>query len=128
MSYLFDNNIAPALADALKLLSKPVVHVRDISSLGAAAPDDAILDHAAQWGHVLVTRDRDLRHSAHYRAVLATRKLVVVFVNTGKARQLNAWQIAQLVVRGWDNLERFVATSKRPLIGLMQQNGRVVSG
>lgn len=128
MSFLFDANLSPALADALKLLSKPVVHVRDISSLGSAAPDDAILDHAAQWGHVLVTRDRALRRSAHFRDLLVAQKLAVIFVNTGAARQLTAWQIAQLVVRGWDNVEAFVSGSKRPLIGVMQRNGRVVAG
>ena len=58
MSFLFDNNLPPPLAEALRQLSKPVTHVREIGELGPAAPDDLILDYAASWNHVVVTRDR----------------------------------------------------------------------
>ena len=98
MNFLFDNNLPVPLADALRLLNKPVVHVRGISELGAAAPDDLILDHAGAWNYTLVTRDRAMRKSPHFQALLRARKLGVIFVNTGNARQLNAWQIAQLIV------------------------------
>lgn len=43
MNFLFDNNLPAPLAEALRLLSKPVAHVRDITELGAAAPDDLIV-------------------------------------------------------------------------------------
>lgn len=126
MNFLFDNNLPAPLADALRLLNKPVVHVRGISDLGAAAPDDLILDYAAAWDYTVVTRDRAMRKSPHFQALLRARKLGVIFVNTGTARHLNAWQIAQLIVKSWDEIEHFASSQTRPFLGLVQTNGRVV--
>lgn len=126
MNFLFDNNLPAPLADALRLLSKPVVHVRGISELGAAAPDDLILDYAAAWNYTVVTRDRAMRKSPHFQALLRARKLGVIFVKTGNARQLNAWQIAQLIVRAWDGIEDFSTAHSLPFLALVQSNGRVV--
>lgn len=126
MNFLFDNNLPAPLADALRLLNKPVAHVRGISELGAAAPDDLILDYAVAWDYTVVTRDRAMRKSPHFQALLRARKIGVVFVKTGNARQLNAWQIAQLIIRAWDDIEQFAASNVRPFLGLVQSNARVV--
>lgn len=126
MNFLFDNNLPAPLADALRLLSKPVVHVRGISELGAAAPDDLILDYAAAWDYTVVTRDRAMRKSPHFQALLRARKLGVIFVSAGNARQLNAWQIAQLIIKAWDDIEQFASTHARPFLALVQSNGRVI--
>jgi predicted nuclease of predicted toxin-antitoxin system len=128
LTFLFDNNLPPALSDALRLLDKAVLHVRDVKDLGGAAPDDLILDYAATWGHVLVTRDRAMRQTPHFRALLGAKKLGVVFVSTGGSRQLNAWQIAKLLVKAWDEIERYAGTQRRAFICLVQQNGRVTQG
>lgn len=126
MNFLFDNNLPAPLADALRLLSKPVVHVRGISELGAAAPDDLILQYAATWDYTVVTCDRAMRKSPHFQALLRARKLGVIFVSTGNARQLSAWQIAQLIVRAWDGIEQFATSHSRPFLGLVQRNGRII--
>ncbi len=126
MTFLFDNNLPEPLAGALRLLGKPVVHVRNIKELGHGAPDELILEHAAEWDYVVVTRDRAMRKSPHFQALLRARRIAVVFVNTGGARQLNAWQIAQLIVKAWDDIEAISATHSRPLLALVQANGRVV--
>ena len=49
MTFLFDNNLPAPLAEALRLLGRGVTHVREIRELGQAAPDDLILDYAAQF-------------------------------------------------------------------------------
>lgn len=126
MNFLFDNNLAPALAQALRTLGKPVSHVREIAELGAAAPDDLILDHAVQWSHVVITRDRAMRRTPHFKALIRSRRLGVVFVKTGEARQLTAWEIAKLVVRAWDDIERFASLNSPPFIALVQRNARVI--
>lgn len=126
MNFLFDNNLPQPLADALRLLSKPVVHVRNISGLGAAAPDDLILDYAVRWNYIVVTRDRAMRRSPHFQALFRSKGLGVVFVSTGTSRQLNAWQIAQLIVRAWDDIEAFCRTHTTPFLAVVQRNARVV--
>jgi hypothetical protein len=67
-----------------------------------------------------------LCESRRIQALLRSRKLGVVFVNTGSARQFNAWQIAQLIVKAWDDIEQFAATHSRPFLALVQGNGRVI--
>lgn len=126
MNFLFDNNLSPALAEALRLLGKSVSHVREISGLGAAAPDDLILDYAVQWDYFVVTRDRAMRTTPHFQALIRTRPLGVFFLKTGLARQLGAWEIAKLVVKAWDEIERHAETHSRPFMALVQPNGRVV--
>jgi predicted nuclease of predicted toxin-antitoxin system len=126
VNFLFDNNLPAPLADALRLLNKSVVHVRGISELGAAAPDDLILDYAAAWDYTVVTRDRAMRKSPHFQALLHARKVGAVFVNTGNARQLNTWQIAQLIIRAWDEIEQFAESNARPFLALVQKNARVI--
>lgn len=126
MTYLFDNNLPAPLAEALRLLSKPTSHVREITELGQAAPDDLILDYAARWQHVLITRDRAMRKSPHFQALLRARRLGVVFVRAGNARQLDAWGIAKLLVRSWDSIEAFSEGHQRPFLAVAQTNGRVV--
>lgn len=126
MSFLFDNNLPPALAEALRKLGKSVTHVAEIGDLGPAAPDDLILEHAVRWEHVLVTRDRAMRKTPHFRALLGTRNLGVFFLRAGTgARAMTGWEIAKLVVKAWDDMERFAASSPRPFLSLVQANGRV---
>lgn len=126
MNYLFDNNLPAPLADALRLLSKPVVHVRNIRELGAAAPDDLILEYAVRWNYALMTSDNAMRRSPHFQALLRSKGLAVFFVNSGTARQLNGWQIAQLIVKAWDDIERFAQNHSLPFLALVKRNGRVI--
>jgi predicted nuclease of predicted toxin-antitoxin system len=126
VNFLFDNNLPSPLADALRLLSKRVAHVRDISELGASAPDDLILDYSVRWDYVVVTRDTTMRRQPHFQALLKAKKVAAVFVRTGSARHMDAWQIAKLVVKSWDDIERFAENHSRPFMALVQRNGRVV--
>ena len=126
MNFLFDNNLPAPLAEALRMLSKRVAHVRDLTELGPGATDDLILDYSVRWDYVVVTRDTTMRRAPHFQALLRAKKVAVVFVRTGAARQMDAWQIAKLIVKAWDDIERFAATHSRPFIALVQRNGRVV--
>lgn len=126
MNYLFDNNLPAPLADALRLLSKPVAHVREITELGPAAPDDLILDYAAKWDYAIITRDRAMRRAPHFQALLRAKRIGVFFVRTGNAKQLTAWEIAKLVVRAWDEIERFATRHPLPFLALVQRNARVI--
>lgn len=125
MTYLFDNNLGQALATALRTLGKPTMHVREISELGGAAPDDLILQYAGQWNHVLMTRDRALTRTPQYRGIITAKQVGVVVYQAGKARQMGAWEITKLVVKSWDDMERFVASTSRPFIAFVSASGRI---
>jgi predicted nuclease of predicted toxin-antitoxin system len=127
VNFLFDNNLPPDLAKALRLLQKRTAHVREIEDLGASAPDDLILDYAARWDYSIVSRDRAMTRTPHYRALVNAKSARVYLMHTGSARHLNAWQIAQMTVRAWDNIERYAVENAPPFLTLVQQNGRVTS-
>jgi predicted nuclease of predicted toxin-antitoxin system len=127
VKFLFDNDLPHPIASALRILQKPVQHVRDISDLGAGSPDDLILDYAGSRGFVLVTRDKAIRRTPQYRTIIAKHRVGVVLISAGKAKQLDAWNLAKLVIRAWDNIESHTAARRAPFFALVQLNGRVVS-
>jgi len=125
MSFLFDNNLSHPLARALRLLSQPVTHVRDIDGLGAAAPDDLILNHAARRGYFVVTKDRAILRTPQFRSIITEEGVGVFFLNVGRARQLRAWDEAKFVIKSWDEIVRFSESVAPPSTALVQKNGRV---
>ena len=57
MNCLFDANMPPSLAQALRLLGKQVVHIAEIGALGRGAPDQQVIEYGAGHRQVVVTRD-----------------------------------------------------------------------
>jgi predicted nuclease of predicted toxin-antitoxin system len=127
VKFLFDNDLPHPIASALRVLHKPVQHVRDISDLGASAPDDLNLNYAGKRGFILVTRDKAIRRTPQYRAIIAKERVGVVLVTAGKAKQLDGWGLAKLIIKAWDDIEKHVAASRPPFFALVQPNGRVIS-
>jgi hypothetical protein len=125
VNFLFDNNLSHPLARALRLLSQPVTHVRDIEGLGPAAPDDLILNYAARRGYHVVTKDRQILRTPTFRAIITEEGVGVFFLYTGRARQLRAWEEAKLVVKAWDNVVHFAARNSPPFTASIQRNGQV---
>ena len=56
---LFDENLAPSLAQRLSDLYPGSAHVRDAGL--AMADDEVIWSHARDGGHIIVTKDDDFR-------------------------------------------------------------------
>jgi len=127
VKFLFDNDLPHPIASALRILQKPVQHVRDISDLGASSPDDLNLNYAGRRGFILVTRDKAIRRTPHYRAIISKERVGVVLISAGKAKQLDGWGLAKLIIRAWDDIESHTATRRAPFFALVQANGRVIS-
>ena len=126
MKFLFDNDLPHSLATALRGLNQPVQHVRDIPELGAASPDDLNLSYCARRNFFLVTRDRAIMRTPQYRAIIKEEGIGVFFVDAGKARQLGAWEIAKLLIKAWDDIQRYASDHKPPFLALVKPNGRVL--
>lgn len=126
MKFLFDNDLPHGIATALRALNQPVQHVRDVPELGAAAPDDLNLSYAGRRGFALVTRDRAIKRTPQYRAIIEEERVGLFFVAAGKSRQLSGWELAKLLVKAWDDIVRFSEKNDPPFMALVQRNGRVV--
>ena len=101
MRFLFDNNMPQPLAEALRILSQPVVHVREIRGLGHRAPDDLIMQYAAEHGYTVVTRDLDQMGREWLKPTLITLKAAYVFARSSRQKdvELRAWQFSKLVIK-----------------------------
>lgn len=55
MKFLFDEQLPPRVARALRQLGEPVSHVQDVAELGKGSPDDEILEYAGKRDYFLVT-------------------------------------------------------------------------
>ena len=103
MRYFLDNNLPPAIAEALNALSRSadckVVHLRE-----KFAPDTAdaewieALGEEGDW--VIVTSDRAIKKNKHERQALINSGLTVLFL--GKAWvNLKFWDKAHKLVKCW---------------------------
>lgn len=68
MTFLFDENISPAIVRALKELGKPVVYLTDILPRGT--DDAAIFQKLGELGWFLVTQNPNIRRKKHEREAL----------------------------------------------------------
>jgi len=126
VTFLFDNNMPRALAQALRILGKGVTHVAEIQQLGHGAQDRLILEYAGPQADLVVTRDIGMRKMPRFRADLIRLRVGVFMFRMGRARQPLAWEIARIVINAWDNMEAFAHTNHVPFVALVQRNGRVV--
>jgi hypothetical protein len=125
MKFLFDNNMSHPLAKALRLLSQPVVHVRDLEGLGQAAPDDLILNYAASRGYFVVTKDRAILRTPQFRAIIEEEGIGFFLLRQGKARRLRAWDEAKLIIKAWDKTMAYAKDTQIPFVAEIQTSGAV---
>ena len=125
MNFLFDNNMSHPLARALRLLSQPVTHVRDILGAGRGCPGRSYPQPRGQPG--LLRRHEGPSHptdtgfsSNHHR-----RGRWRVLPSRGRARQLAGLDEAKLVIKAWDNVLRFAERNAPPFTASIQKNGQV---
>ena len=126
MNWLFDNNLSPDIAQALRVVGKNVAHVKDIQELGGGALDQQIIQYAAPRDICVVTVDHAMRRASWFVHDVRTLKAGVFLVNIGKARQLRAWPIVKLMFKAWDNMEEFRGKNAFPFVALVKHNGTVV--
>jgi hypothetical protein len=129
MRALFDNNMSRPLAMALKYLSKSVVHVRDIPELGPKALDEVIMPYAAEHGFVVVTEDLRQMDLAWFQPSLRKLGAAYVFIRGTKRKgvDLKAWELAKLVVKAWDEIERHAERNWPCFTALVKPSGFVTT-
>jgi hypothetical protein len=129
VKFLFDANMPPPLAAALRTLSKPVVHVREVPELGRAAPDDLIMRYAAANGYLVISRDLAQAEESWFKPTLLRVKAGYFLIRASKRRGVEPqfWELCKLVVKAWEDIERYGSEKSVPLLALVKANGRVSS-
>jgi hypothetical protein len=72
-----------------------------------------------------VTKDKAIKRTPQYRAIIAEARIGAFFISTGKARQLTGWETAKLLIKAWDDMLRYSQSHDPPFPALVQRSGRV---
>ncbi|HEX8244414.1 MAG TPA: DUF5615 family PIN-like protein [Longimicrobium sp.] len=108
---MFDANLPPGLAEALRVLGEPAEHVNQIFAPGT--PDETWIRHAGERGWCIVSRDVNITRKPHELNALREFQVGAFFLLPGK-RSPRLCQTIQTVVRHWPELKRIAAAEPRP--------------
>ena len=106
MTYFFDNNIAPAIPQALRALGEDAVHICDCARHGISRGDSDVdwMPKVAKLGWFAVTVDNNIQRRREERKVREACGLRVVYLPGAFGRKLHFFQQAVFVIRAWENI------------------------
>ncbi len=104
--YFFDNNIAPAIPEALRALNQRAIHICDCAGHDIArdAMDIDWMPKVAKLGWVAVTVDNNIQRRREERNVRQGCALRVVYLPGKFGRNLRFFQQAVFIIRAWENI------------------------
>ena len=112
MTFLFDENISPAIVRALKELGKPVAYITDILPRGT--DDLTIFRKLSELDWILVTQDQNIKRKKHEREAMK-QAMLGAFIFTGRAeKDIDSMTI--LILKHFQQMESFASSTKRPFI------------
>jgi predicted nuclease of predicted toxin-antitoxin system len=121
LTFLFDENISPAIVRALKELGKPVAYLTDILPRGT---DDAmIFQKLGELGWFLVTQDQNIKRKKHEREALKQAS-IGAFIFTGRGvRDIDSMTI--LILKHFQQIEAYANSTRRPFIFGISDKGSI---
>ncbi len=128
MTYFFDNNIAPAIAEALRVLRQDTVHIADCATRGILRDDTDIawMPKVAKLGWFAVTVDNNIHRRREEKAAREACGLRVVYLPGTFGRKLHFFQQAVFVVRAWENLVDATKNARGGACFKVTENHKVV--
>lgn len=110
--FLFDENIPPAFAEALRLVGYCVVSNREVGLRGADDLD--VIDYCGRKDLVWVTNDLDARKKAAYAKRVSDAKVSAVFLGSTRAKRWSMKERFEVIVKHLRTLQdRYEAKTPR---------------
>jgi predicted nuclease of predicted toxin-antitoxin system len=121
LTFLFDENISPAIVRALKELGKPVAYITDMLPRGT--DDLTIFAKLGQLEWILVTQDQHIKRKKHEREAMKQAK-IGAFIFSGRAeKDIDTMTI--LILKHFRQMENFAGTTKPPFIFGISDKGSI---
>ena len=117
--FLFDENMPPRLAHALRELGESCFHVTDPEIRLGGAPDEIVLRYAGERGWLFVGRDHNILHLAHERAALRESAVGAYFLNQTLNKSLCT--ITRAIFRNWPEMKRLAKSQEKPFLYLIRE-------
>jgi hypothetical protein len=104
--YFFDNNIAPAIPEALRVLGENAVHICECAEHDIArdALDVDWMPKVAKLGWFAITVDNNIQRRREEKKVREACGLWVIYLPGAFGRKLHFFQQAAFVIRAWENI------------------------
>ncbi len=121
MTFAFDENLPPKVAQALALLDFPVVHVLDVLPRGT--PDQDLFGEAVARDWVLVTHDKGMwKKKGHREALMQSGAGVFVLVSSAAHSPA---ELTELLLRKLPDMLQLVERTKRPFVFRVPDRGKI---
>lgn len=127
MNFLFDENLPPGLARALRELGEQVRHVVDVPELGKGATDEEIVTFAAEWDYRIVGRDRAMLKPSQLKALIHAQGIGMYLFRLGKARQPSKWDLIERVIKHWPAIVEHARDNEPPYVMQIRRRGGLKS-
>ncbi len=87
------------------------------------------MQYSTQNRLFVVSRDLSQAEESWFKPTLLRSKAGYFLVRASKAKGVEplAWELAQLIVKCWDDVERYASEKSTPFIALIKRNGRVTT-
>ncbi len=121
MTLAFDENLPPAVAQALALVGHPVTHV--VEHLPRGTVDDLLFAEAARREWVLVTRDANMWRKRAQRAALLQAGIGVFVIVSSTAH--SAADLLALLSRRMSETVDLMARTRKPFVLRVPDRGKI---
>jgi len=121
MTFFFDHNMPPAVAEALGCLGISAVALRDEFLPNTA--DEEWMPAVGKLGYVIVTRDRNIHKRVAQRQLYKQLNLKGLFLGPAFAK-MKLRDLAKWLLWRWEDIEETMAAAKPGEAFLLQQRGR----
>ena len=121
MTFCFDENLPPRVAEALRALGTEVYHV--VEYLGRGTPDEQVFAFLAERGWHLVTQDARIHRNPHQRRALLQAG-IGAFILTGRtSRTISETMI--FLLQHLPAMQQAATERERPFIITVSDRGRI---
>ena len=118
MTFFFDRSMGRKIPQAFSLLGLDAIAHDD--HFDQATPDDVWLAAVGQRGWTVITKDDRIRFNQAERAALIAHAVGCFIVSRRNAPR---WQLAQSLLRAWDDIARIADTEARPFLYAVYRDG-----
>ncbi|MBU2518070.1 MAG: DUF5615 family PIN-like protein [Proteobacteria bacterium] len=118
MTFFFDNNMSPKMAEGMKAFGEDIVYLKELFSDGTE--DVVWLEYIGDNGIYLITRDdRILRNPAEKKAFVE-HNVGGFFVG---GQQLTRCDLIRNIVRNWHHIKSFAQKNHKPFAAKIPRSG-----
>lgn len=127
MKFHFDENIPDRVISALSYLCIDHEIISTKIEFGQGTADEDFLPKIGKIGGILITQDFNMNRIKHQRELLISEKIGVFFIRPPKKSNFSFLDLARLVLKHWEDIEKIVSKRRPPFAYTITPVGKMKS-